>query len=131
MNVIGSTVDARLEVPVLVEDVVGRQQRLVVATDDAPAMTEHRGVEERLAVAGTIGFDGADQDAQLRSRTVAAMRSRSARFDVDEAGVIQQVARRIAGRGQFRQDEQIGAGSARAGGRRRRRARSWRRTRRR
>ena len=34
--------DARLEVAVLVEDVVGREQRLVVARDDAPAVAEER-----------------------------------------------------------------------------------------
>ena len=56
----------RLEVAVLVEDVVGRQQRLAEALLDAAAAQQHRAVEERPAFVGRIRLGQADQHRRQR-----------------------------------------------------------------
>ena len=103
-----SSARAGLEVAVFVEDVVRRQQRLRVARDDAALVAENGSVEERLAAARGVALDAPDENPQrvIRERCDAiALRE----VGVDEAAVIQQVARRVARRGQLRENQQVGA----------------------
>ena len=65
-----------------------------------PSMAERGRVEERLAGAGGVGRDAADDDAEA---LVGERRDAIEQVEIcaDEALVIQQVARRIAGRRQL------------------------------
>jgi hypothetical protein len=104
----------RLEVPVFIEDVVSRQQRLVVMRGNAPVVAEHGRVEKRLAFAADVGLSGADQDSEsLVGQIGDAIPQRLIRLD--ESCVREQVPRWITGRGEFGQHQQIGARPARAG----------------
>ena len=101
---------AGLEVAVLVEDVVGRQQRLVVTPGDAAPVTERRGVEERVAVAGGVRGHAADHEPE----PVVGQR-RDAREQVeiraDEALVVEQVARRVAGGRELGEHDEVRTGA--------------------
>src|SRR5690606_8384009 len=102
----------RLEVAVLVEDVVGRQQRLRAARHDPPATAERRGVVQALTRRARVAVDEARQDR----RPVGTERRQAIELlevQVDEALVPQQVARRIAGRRQLGEDDEVGAVRAR------------------
>ena len=76
--------------------------------DDAAVVAQDGGVEEGLAAARGIALDAPDENPERairKSRDAIALRE----VGVDEAAVIQQVARRVARRGQLREDEQVGA----------------------
>ena len=68
LNVSGTTVVPGFEIPVLVKDVVRRQQRLAMPADDLSPVAQHGGVEERLAAGGLVGLGAADDDAELIGR---------------------------------------------------------------
>ena len=58
----------RLEVAVLVEDVVGGQERLAEALVDAPVAKQRGAVEQRPSLVGRIGLGQADQRGRIRRR---------------------------------------------------------------
>ena len=106
---------ARLEVAVLVEDVVGRQQRLPVPRDHAAVVTEDGRVEQGLALGRLVGLRAADQDPEVaigqRGDAIAQRQ-----VGVHEAPVVQQVSRRVPGCRELRQNQQVGAGPSCARG---------------
>ena len=58
----------RLEVAVLVEDVVGRQERLAKPLTDAALAQQHRRVEERPPFVGRIRLRQSDEHRRLAGR---------------------------------------------------------------
>ncbi len=98
----------RLEVAVLVEDVVGGQQRLLPAPRHAPLAAERDRVHQRLARGRGVPVDETDQDAERRGRE-RRHAIELLEVQVDEAVVIQQIARRIAGRRHLGEHDEVGA----------------------
>ncbi len=99
-----------LEVPVLVEDVVGWQERLADARGDPPVAEDRGAVEQRIAAGGDVGFDEPDDHidpAGLGSKLLQRLHPR-----LDERGLLQQVARGIAREGELREKHEISAGRA-------------------
>ena len=98
----------RLEVAVLVEHVVGRQQRLAEALLDAAAAQQRRAVEERPPFVGRVRFGQADEHRRQR-RQLARERVERVPAAAHEAGAEQQIARQVADQRQLRRDREIGA----------------------
>ena len=99
----------RLEVAVLVEDVVGRQQRLAKALVDAAVAQQRRGVEERPSVVGRIRLGQADQHRRLVGERRAPASASASQLRCDEAAAEQQIARQIADQRELRRDGEVGA----------------------
>ena len=99
----------RLEVPVLVEDVVGRQERLAKALLDAPVADERRGVEERPAFVGRIRLGQADERRRRPTEVVRASVVERVPASLHEVRAEQQIARQVADQRQLRRDREIGA----------------------
>ena len=102
----------RFEVPILVEDVVGREQGLAEALHDPSVAEEGRGVEQRSAFLGLIGLGEADERRgaafQLRAK-----RLQSIPASRDKAGAEEQVARQVAYQRELRRHRQVGASGRR------------------
>ena len=97
----------RLEVAVLVEHVVSRQQAFAGRDQDFALMAERRGIESRPALAGRIGLGVAD-DSGDRSDLLRQFAGDA--FDVGhEALFEQEIARRVAADDQFGENDQLGA----------------------
>ena len=109
----GVRLTARLEVAVLVEHVVGREQRLVVHRDHAPVADERGGIVQRLALAGLVPRDEADDRRQRKFAREPVERVEPAG---DEPGMLDEVARRIAHDGHLRKDGEFGPERRRAPG---------------
>ena len=85
----------RLEVAVLVEDVVGGEQLLAKALADATLVQQHRRVEERPSLVGWIGLRQSDKHRWL-ARQLARELGRCFPALRDEGAAQQQVAGQIA-----------------------------------
>ena len=100
-----------LEVAALVENVVGRQQSLVPHLDDLTARGDADGVGERLA---TVRGDPVHEAEHQNAVDVFGILNEPVadhEILVDEVGAEEQVTRRVAGRDQFRKDDDVGGGS--------------------
>ena len=98
----------RFEVPVLVEHVVGRKERLAEPLADRAVLQKHRGVEERASFIRAIRLRQADDDGgAVRER--AGERRERVPAAADEAFAEQEIARQVAGECELRRDGQIGA----------------------
>ncbi len=98
----------RLEVPILVEDVVGRQERLAKTMFDAAAAEKRRGVEQRSSLVRRIRLGQSDE----RRRAVGERDGEPLEpfpASGDEIAGQQQIARQIADERQLRRDGEIGA----------------------
>ena len=84
----------RLEVAILVEDVVGRQQRLAEALLDAAAAQQHRAVEQRPAFVGRVRLGQADQHRRRGRRRRAPAPSSASQLRCTKPGL----SRRSRGR---------------------------------
>ena len=99
-----------LKVPGLIEDVVGRQQRLEMTGEKLASIDERRGVIEPLASLVASPLDVADQDTRLtlrgrcRDDVVQGLE-----VGVDEPRVIEQILGRVARDGELGQNEELGA----------------------
>ena len=99
----------RLEVAVLVEDVVGRQQRLAEALVDAAAAQRAPRVEERPSLVGRVRLGQADEHRRL-ARQLARERVRARpSCCATKSCAEQQIARQIADERELRRDRQVGA----------------------
>ena len=99
----------RLEVAILVEHVVGRQQRLAEELRDAPAVDERRAVEERPSFVGRIRLGNADEHRR-HPDGIARQRLQHFAALADERGAEKEVARQIADERELRRHREIGAG---------------------
>src|SRR5262249_35169573 len=104
---------ARLEIPPLVEDVIGRQEPLVVDALNAPSSRHDRGVEYRSAGAGAVaddraedprGFAGPARDAPHRALAL-----------VEKRGSLEQILGRIAADRQLGKQYEVRASGFGAG----------------
>ncbi|TPW13631.1 MAG: hypothetical protein FD129_1237 [bacterium] len=98
----------RLEVAILVEDIVVRKQGLPMNGNHLAA-PDHPGlVEERLSRVG-VGADGADHEAEVRPfpRILDQERERFAAA-LDEGGAFEEVARGVAGQRHLGEDGHVG-----------------------
>ncbi len=102
---------AGLEIPILVEHVVGGQERLVVPPDDVSRVAQGGGVEQRVALPRGVRRHAADDEAEP---LVGQCRDSLEQVEVglDEAVVVEQVPGRITSRGQFGEDDQVGTRAA-------------------
>src|SRR6185295_11858032 len=89
------------------EDVVGRQERLEAYVGDLAALEQGRGVVERLPFGGEVLLDEADE----RGDVLDLGGDLAERVDVllDEVGAFEEVAGRVAGEAELREDDQLGA----------------------
>ena len=101
---------AGVEVSGFVKDVVGRQQGLGVGSFDLSVTAQRGGVENSLAGRGGIGPDVSHEGGDAVARGGDALDGLHVGFD--EFAVEDEVFGRIADDGQFRGDQQIGAGVA-------------------
>ena len=99
----------RLEVAVLVEDVVGRQQRFAEALLDAAVAQQHGGVEERPPFVRRVRLGQADQHRRTDRRASRASVASASQLRAHEAGAEQQIARQVADQRQLRRHGQLGA----------------------
>ena len=102
------------EVARLVEDVVGRQQHLVLAEDDAPAFEHGGGVGGGLAGLGVAAPHEAADNRERQVRGVARELVEGFLGASEEAGFLDEVARGVAVQDEFREDGEPGATRGRA-----------------
>ena len=98
----------RLEVAILVEDVVGRKQRLAEPLVHRSAVEQHGAVEERPPFVGSIRLRQADEHRRHRSHVGGELAGR-APARVDESWAEQQIARQVADERELRRHGEIGA----------------------
>ena len=94
--------------PGFVEDVVGRQQRLVLLKQDLPLADQHRGVAQRLAGVPARGQGRAHQHrgpgitpGNLRQPGQGLLHL------LDQGGLLHQVPGRVAHQKQLREDDEV------------------------
>ena len=102
---------SRLEVAVLVEDVIGRQQRLEKFAHRLSPLEKRRGVEEWLAGL-VVEIDVTDEERNVADFTVK--RLERCEIQRDEARLKDEILRWITGDRQFRSEDQFGACSTSA-----------------
>ena len=103
--------EARLEIPVLIEHVIRRQQRLVMSPDNGASLAERRGIEERFSRTCRVRSDTPDDQAEpLVGQGGDAIEQVEIR--ADEGVVVQQVAWRIPGGRQLREHGELRPGRA-------------------
>src|SRR5690606_32212727 len=106
---------ARLEVAVLVEDVVGGQQRLRDGVHDVAVFEEDGPVVEPLAAAVLVPYRRADDEPQPPRRVRGDVVERLPRI-LDERGLVEEVLRRVADEAELGEDGERGARAGRAPG---------------
>ena len=99
----------RLEVPVLVEDVVSRQQRFAEALIDAACAHERGAVVERPALVGRVRLGQTDENRRERFRVAREPLERLPALS-DETRAEQQIARQVADERELGRDSEVGAG---------------------
>ena len=98
---------ARLDVPALVEDVVGGEQALAVEGDALSSARGDGGIEDAPAAGGTVGHQGAEDPGRLPGGAGDPIRRALARRN--EGGALDEVSRRIAANGELGEEDEIGA----------------------
>jgi hypothetical protein len=101
----------RLEVAILVEDVVGGEQRLAEARIDAAAAQQRGAVEQRPPFVGRVRFRKADEHRR-KAGGLAREIAEHVPAAADKVAVEQQIARQIADQRQLGRDRQRRVGLA-------------------
>ena len=103
-----------LEPALLVEDVVGRKQRLGADRAAPPSREQHRGVHQPLRPVALRREHGAERDRDPRGGRRELFQL--AQLIAHEALALEQIHRRIAGEDHLRQDHQVRLLTRRLGG---------------
>ena len=98
---------SRLEVAQLVEDVVSRQQRLVLLMHDPAVLCDERRVVQRFPAPALVFRDAAEDERDLAGYGGERVTNLERRCHENVA--VEQIARRIARHGQFRDHHDLGA----------------------
>jgi hypothetical protein len=109
----GGVVGGGLEMPVLVEDVVGGQQGLGPAGDDLAPVEEDGPVDDGASRAGRVGLHAADDEARLFDP--AGGGGQGLPVGAQEVGLFEEVARRVAAQGELRGQHEVGPRRPRLG----------------
>ena len=99
---------SRLKIAVLVEDIVGREQHLRAGREDFPMLQKRHGIGRLASGLAFVAAHVADEQARLAGRRGEAFEH--GEIVRDEPAFVQQIARRIAGDGEFGKDDDFHPG---------------------